>query len=87
MLALQLLACFFLLLSAAFCFGPRLAVYGPRAVGEMAQDGQVQFVGGFLTSVFVLVFTAPYFASVLFDGGRTISIVMLDVLLMSFSPV
>jgi len=87
MLALQLLACFFLFLSAAFCFGPRMAVYGPRALGEMAQEGQAQFVGGFLTSVFMLVFAAPYFAALFFDGGRTISLVMLDVFLMSYSPV
>lgn len=60
MLALQIIAFAFLALSVAFLFGPRLAVYGPRALSEMAQEGQVQFVSACLASILVLIVGAPY---------------------------
>lgn len=87
MLALQLLASFFLLLSAAFCFGPRLAVYGPRAVSEMVREGQVQFVAGWLASVFVLILSAPYLGDAFSSGGSVLSVAMLDIYSMQFSLV
>ncbi|MEO1552880.1 MAG: hypothetical protein AAFR82_03020 [Pseudomonadota bacterium] len=87
MLELQLLALFFLALSAALCFGPRLAVYGPRAMGDMVREGQVQFVGGCLASVLVLILMAPYLGGAFSDGSGAISIVMLDIYSMRFSLV
>lgn len=87
MLALQLLASFFLLLSAALCFGPRLAVYGPRAASEMVREGQVQFVGGFLASVLVLILSAPYLGSAFASGGGVLSVAMLDIYFMQFNLV
>ena len=85
MLALQLLALAFLLLSMAFLFGPRLAVYGPRALGEMAREGQVQFVGGCLASVLVLIIGAPYFTGAMSSGSDVIMLAAIDVFTMSFS--
>lgn len=87
MLALQLIAFLFLALSVAFCFGPRLVVYGPRALGEMAQEGQVQFVGGCLASVLVLIVTAPHFGSAFSAGGQTVSVAMVDIFSMRFGLV
>ncbi|MEM7328777.1 MAG: hypothetical protein AAF437_08565 [Pseudomonadota bacterium] len=87
MLALQLSALFFLAVSVAFCFGPRLAVYGPRAASEMVREGQVQFVGGCLTSVLVLILAAPYLGAAVSSGGGAMSVVMMDVLTMQFSLV
>jgi len=87
MLALQLVACFFLALSAAFCFGPRLAVYGPRALGDMAREGQVQFVGGCFASMLVLIVMAPSLSSAISAGGSVMSVAMLDIYLMQFSLV
>ena len=87
MLALQLLACFFLALSAAFCFGPRLAVYGPRALGDMMREGQIQFVGGCFASALILIVMAPSLGSAFSAGGSVMSVAMLDVYLMQFSLV
>lgn len=84
MLALQLIALAFLALSMAFLFGPRLAVYGPRALGEMAQEGQVQFVGGCLASVLVLIIGAPYFTGALASGGDVITLAVMDVFTMTY---
>ncbi|MEO1188438.1 MAG: hypothetical protein AAFW60_05135 [Pseudomonadota bacterium] len=87
MLALQLLASLFLLLSAALCFGPRLAVYGPRAARDMVREGQVQFVAGWFASVFVLILTAPHLGTAFTSGGSALSIAMLDIYSMQFSLV
>ncbi len=81
MLALQLLALAFLALSMAFLFGPRLAVYGPRALGEMVREGQVQFVGGCLASVLVLIIGAPYFAGAAVSGSNAVTLAVMDVFL------
>nr|WP_070960752.1 hypothetical protein [Hyphomonas sp. Mor2] len=87
MLALQVTAIFFVLLSAAFMFGPQLAIYGPRAVSQLARDEQARFVGGCLTSALVLAVLAPYFAGAMSFGGSTITLVMADLATMQFSPV
>lgn len=87
MLALQLIAFFFLALSVAFCFGPRLAVYGPRALSDMVREGQVQFVGGCLASVLVMIAAMPYFAGAVSAGSGAMTVVVLDVFTMSFSLV
>jgi len=87
MLAAQLIACFFLALSAAFCFGPRLAVYGPRAFKDMAQEGQVQFVGGCLASILVLIFAAPEFGAIFYTGGQSMTVAMIDILTLQYSLV
>lgn len=87
MLALQLLALTFLALSMAFLFGPRLAVYGPRALGEMAREGQVQFVGGCLASVLVLIVGAPYFTGAVASGSDVITLAVIDVFTMTYSVV
>ena len=87
MLALQLLALGFLTLSAAFLFGPQLAVYGPKAMREIARDGQAQFVGGCFISLIVLVFTAPFIGAAFATGGDTIRIVVTDLFTLQFSPV
>lgn len=87
MLALQMTAFVFLALSVAFFFGPRLAVYGPKAMGDMVQEGQVQFVGGCLASVLVLIVGAPYFVGAMSTGSDAMSIVMLDLFTMTYSLV
>ena len=87
MLALQLLAIGFLALSAAFLFGPPLLIYGPKATRDMAGDGQMQFVGGCFASLVVLVFTAPYIGDAFQTGGGAITLVMVDLFMMQFSPV
>lgn len=87
MLALQLIAFLFLALSAALCFGPRLAVYGPRALGEMVREGQVQFVGGWLASILVLIFAAPYLSDAFSSGSNVLAVAVLDIYSMQFSLV
>ena len=87
MLTLQILALFFLGLSAAFLFGPQLFVYGPRAVRDMVREGQVQFVGGCFVSLLVLVFFAPYLGAAFQSGGGAVTLVMVDIFTMQFSPV
>jgi hypothetical protein len=86
MLALQLLAITFLGLSAALMFGPQVATYGPRMARDMLQDGQVQFVGGCLSSALLLVFLAPYAGDAFSSGGSAITLVMVDVFTMQFRP-
>ena len=83
MLALQLIAFFFLALSVLFCFGPRLAVYGPRALGEMVRQKQVQFVGGCLTSILVMIVMAPGFSSGHSAQSGTVTVAMLDAVILS----
>jgi len=85
MLALQIIAFVFLALSVAFLFGPRLVVYGPNAMSDMAQEGQVQFVGGCLASVLVLIFGAPYFGGAMSAGSGAMSVVVLDLFTMTYS--
>jgi len=85
MLALQILASVFLAVSMAFLFGPRVAVYGPKAIGDMAQQGQVQFVGGCLASVLVLIVGAPYFVDAMSSGSSAMSLVVLDLFTMTYS--
>ena len=85
MLALQLVALFFLMLSAAFMYGPQLAVYGPRAVPELLQNGQAQFVGGCLASAVITVFLMPHLGDAFSTGGSAITLVMADIFTMSFS--
>ncbi len=87
MLILQIIALFFVALSAAFLFGPRLVIYGPKALREMVREGQVQFVGGFVASLVLLVFAAPYIGSAFQSGGGAVTVVMIDVFTMQFSPV
>jgi len=86
MLTLQLTAIFFVLLSAAFMFGPQLVVYGPRALPQLAGNDQARFVGGCLTSGLVLTIMAPYFGGAVSSGGTAMTLVMADLLTMSFSP-
>ncbi len=85
MLAFQLVAVFFLLLSAAFMYGPQLVVFGPRAVPELLQNGQAQFVGGCLVSVMLTVLLIPHLGGAFSSGGSAITLVMADVFMMSFS--
>jgi len=87
MLALQLTAIFFLLLSAAFMYGPQLAVYGPRAWSEMVRNDQARFVGGCLVSGLVFVIAAPYFGGAVSSGSDAMSVVVVDVVTMSFRPI
>ncbi len=87
MLALQVTAIVFILLSGALMFGPQLAVYGPRALPRLAQDEQARFVGGCLTSVLVLAVMAPYFAVAFNSGGDALTLVMAELVTMQFSPV
>ncbi|MEL6860674.1 MAG: hypothetical protein AAGL11_02465 [Pseudomonadota bacterium] len=85
MLALQLVAFFFLLLSAAFMYGPQLVVFGPRALPELMQNGQAQFVGGCLASAVLTVFLLPYLGGAFSSGGSAVTLVMADIFTMSFS--
>lgn len=85
MLALQLLAVFFLLLSAAFMYGPQIALYGPRAARGLVKNDQAQFVGGCLVSALIVVWLAPYLGTAFSSGGTAITLVMTDIFLMSFS--
>ena len=87
MLALQVTAIVFLLLSATLMFGPQLAVYGARAVPMLARNDQARFVSGCLTSALVMTVFAPQFGGALSSGSGAISVVMADVLTMSFHPV
>ena len=87
MLALQLTAVFFVLLSATLMFGPQLLIYGPRALPQLAQSEQARFVGGCLTTALVMAVLAPYFGDALTSGGSAITLVMADVVTMSFRPV
>lgn len=87
MLALQVTAIVFILLSAALMFGPQLAVYGPRALPRLAQDEQARFVGGCLTSVLVLAVMAPYLTAGFSSGGDALTLVMAELVTMQFSPV
>ena len=87
MLALQLLAIAFLVLSAAFMFGPALAMYGPRALPNLMRDGQARFISGFLASITVLALVLPQFGSAIGSGGEAITLGMVDVFTMQFSPV
>ncbi len=87
MLALQVTAIVFILLSGALMFGPQLAVYGPRALPRLAQDEQARFVGGCLTSVLVLAVMAPYFSVAFNSGGDALTLVMAELVTMQFAPV
>ncbi len=87
MLALQVTSILFLGLATALMFGPQLAVYGPRALPQLVRNDQARFVGGCLTSALVFALTAPYFGAALSSGGGAISIVMADLLSMSFRPI
>lgn len=87
MLISQLTALAFLALSAAFLFGPRIAVYGTQAIRDMARDGQAQFVGGCLISAIVLVFTAPHLSYAFASGGNAVSLVIIDLFTMNFGTV
>ncbi|MEO0606759.1 MAG: hypothetical protein AAFY82_00900 [Pseudomonadota bacterium] len=85
MLALQLLAAFFLLLAAAFMYGPQLALYGPRAAQELVKNGPAQFVGGCLISGLIVVWLAPHLGLAFSSGGTAITLVMADIFLMHYS--
>lgn len=85
MLALQLLAVFFLMIAAAFMYGPQLALYGPRAAQDLVNNGQAQFVGGCLASALIMVLLAPHLSDAVFSGGGAVTLVMADIFLMSFS--
>jgi len=87
MLALQITAIFFVLLSAALMFGPQLVVYGPRGAQQLARDEQARFVGGCLVSALALAVTAPHFAGALSSGGGTITLAMAELVTMRFNPV
>lgn len=87
MLALQITAIVFILLSAGLMFGPQLAVYGPKALPQLARDEQARFVGGCLTSVLILAVMTPYFAQAFSSGGDAITLVMAELVTMQFSPV
>ncbi|MEM9570967.1 MAG: hypothetical protein AAF996_05845 [Pseudomonadota bacterium] len=87
MFALQLIAFFFLAVSVLFCFGPRLAVYGPRALGEMGRQRQVQFVGGCLSSILVMIVVAPGFSAgpSAYDGAVPVALQDAAILSASFA--
>lgn len=87
MLALQLIAFAFLAVSAVLMFGPQLVVYGTHGARRMARDGQFQFVGGCFSSLTILIFAAPHFGAAFQSGGSAITLAMVDLLTMSFSPV
>ena len=85
MLALQLLAIAFLVLSAAFMFGPALALYGPRAMPTIMRDGQARFFCGFLGSAALLALILPEFGSAVSSGSSAMTLVMTDVFTMRFN--
>ena len=85
MLALQLLAIAFLVLSAAFMFGPALVLYGPRTVPTLIRDGQARFFCGFLVSTALLTLVLPGFGSAVTSGGSAMTLVMADVFMMRFN--
>lgn len=87
MLALQVTAIFFVLLSATLMFGPQLVVYGPRALPQLARSEQARFVGGCLTSALVLAVMAPYFGSALSSGSGAMTLIVADLVTLQFSPV
>ena len=87
MLALQVTAIVFILLSAALMFGPQLVVYGPRALPQLARDEQARFVGGCLTSILVLALMSPYVTTAFSSGGDALTLVMAELVTMQFSPV
>ena len=87
MLTLQLIALLFLALSVAFCFGPRLVVYGPRAFGQMMRQGLVQFVGCCLTSILVVIVMAPNFSGVGPADSGALPADLLDAIALSSSMV
>lgn len=84
MLALQLTAFAFLLLSAAFMFGPQIAIYGARALPRLAENGQARFVGGVLLSITVFAAMAPQLGSAMTTGGDTMTVLVADLVLMNF---
>ena len=85
MLALQLLAIAFLVLSAAFMFGPALVLYGPRTMPTLMRDGQARFFCGFLVSAALLTMILPGFGSAVTSGGSAMTLVMADVFTMRFN--
>ena len=85
MLAFQLVSVLFLLLSAAFLFGPQIAVYGPRAASDMIRNEQAQFAGGCLVSAFLIVILAPHLGTAFSSGGSAVTLVMADLFTMRFS--
>ncbi|MEL6724814.1 MAG: hypothetical protein AAFP81_09590 [Pseudomonadota bacterium] len=87
MLTLQIIALVLLGVSAVLLFGPQLIVYGPKALREMVREGQVQFAGGCVTSLVMLVFAAPYIGSAFQSGGGAVTLVMIDIFTMQFSLV
>lgn len=85
MVALQLVAVVFLILSAAFMYGPQLALYGPRALTDLSRNGQAQFVGGCLASALTLVILAPGLGSAFSSGGSAVTLVMADLFTLTYS--
>ncbi len=85
MLALQLLAAFFLFLAAALFFGPQLVIYGPRALPEIARNPQVRMAGGCLASLCILAIMAPHMGSALINGGETVTVLAVNFATLSFS--
>ena len=85
MLALQIIAAIFMFLSAALFFGPQLVVYGPRAFPALAKQPQARFVGGMLATVLVAVLTGPYWIGAMHEGGRTMTVIALEVAALSFA--
>jgi len=53
----------------------------------MAQEGQVQFVGGCLASILVLIFAAPEFGAIFYTGGQSMTVAMIDILTLQYSLV
>lgn len=84
MLALQCVAIAFLALSAALMFGPQLVVYGPKALRDMVQDGQVQFVGGCLVSGGAAIILMPHFGDAFSSGRDVMTLVVVDIFTMQF---
>jgi len=87
MLALQVTAIFFVLLSATLMFGPQMVIYGPRGLQQLARDEQARFVGGCLVSALALAIMAPYFAGAVSFGGGAMTLVMAELVTMRFNPV
>jgi len=85
MLALQILAVFFLFLAGALFFGPQLVIYGPRAVPAMVKHPQIRMAGGFLASLCILAVMAPYIGPAVVSGGETVTVLAINFATLSFS--
>ncbi|MEO0982672.1 MAG: hypothetical protein AAFX03_08475 [Pseudomonadota bacterium] len=70
-----IVAAAFAALSALLIFGWPLAVYGPRALGEMRRDPQARVLAGIVGSVAIAIIMTPMLSSSLtFSGERALTL-------------